>query len=137
MILFLGRYLIGVLKCHQTKKKKIQSSGNHLLRRSNCHCCAVPITTGKKIDSLLRLEKKVLVVCLAGARLLLRPEKKFQSSVWQVRNQYYFYHGSDLREIIQFLHEIESFEFECNKFALVLVQIDFIHIEHSNCISST
>ncbi len=30
------------------RKKKIQSSGHHSLRRSNCHCCAVPITTGKK-----------------------------------------------------------------------------------------
>ena len=40
--------------------------------------------TGKKIlvvclagaQSLLRPEKKILVVCLAGARSLLRPEKK-------------------------------------------------------------
>ncbi len=50
---------------------------------------------------------------------------------------YYFYHGSDLREIIQFLHEIECIEFECNTFVLVLVQIDLIHFEHSICISST
>ncbi len=37
------------------------------------------ITTGKKgagAHSLLRPEKKVLVVCLAGAQLLLRPKKK-------------------------------------------------------------
>jgi hypothetical protein len=50
---------------------------------------------------------------------------------------YYFYHGSDLREIIQFLCEIECIEFECNKFVLVLVQIDLIHFEHSICTSST
>ncbi len=45
---------------------------------------------------------------------------------------YYFYHGSDLCKIIRFLLEIE-----CNKFVLVLVQIDLIHFEHSICISST
>ncbi len=50
---------------------------------------------------------------------------------------YYFYHGSDLREIIQFLRKIECIEFECNEFVLVLVQIDLIHFEHSICISST
>ncbi len=50
---------------------------------------------------------------------------------------YYFYHGSDLREIIQFLREIECIKFECNKFVLVLVQIDLIHFEHLICISST
>ncbi len=50
---------------------------------------------------------------------------------------YYFYHGSDLRKIIQFLRKIECIEFECNKFVFVLVQIDLIHFEHSICISST
>ncbi len=50
---------------------------------------------------------------------------------------YYFYHGSDLRKIIRFLREIECIEFECNEFALVLVQIDLIHFEHSICINST
>jgi hypothetical protein len=50
---------------------------------------------------------------------------------------YYFYHGSDLREIIRFLPEIECIEFECIEFVLVLVQIDLIHLEHSICISST
>jgi hypothetical protein len=50
---------------------------------------------------------------------------------------YYFYHGSDLREIIQFLREIECIKFECNEFVLVLVQIDLICLEHSICISST
>ncbi len=40
---------------------------------------------------------------------------------------YYFYHRSDLREIIRFLREIECIKFECNKFVLVLVQIDLIH----------
>jgi hypothetical protein len=34
---------------------------------------------------------------------------------------YYFYHGSDLREIIRFLCKIECIECECNKFVLVLV----------------
>ncbi len=33
---------------YDRKNIKIQSSGHHSLRRSNCHCCAVPITTGKK-----------------------------------------------------------------------------------------
>ncbi len=43
--------------------------------------CAIIITTGKKKDT---------VVCLAGARSLLRPEKKkIQSSVWRVRDRYY------------------------------------------------
>ncbi len=42
-----------------------------------------------------------------------------------------------LREIIQFLREIECIECECNEFVLVLVQIDLIHFEHSICISST
>ena len=34
-------------------------------------------------------KKKVLVVCLAGARSLLQPEKKIQSSVWRVRYRNY------------------------------------------------
>ncbi len=50
---------------------------------------------------------------------------------------YYFYHGSDLCEIIQFLRKIECIEFECNKFVLVLIQIDLIHFERSICISLT
>ncbi len=62
----------------------IQSSGHHLLRCSNCHCCAVPITTGKKRYSCLsivtlfqiRLKKNKN---LAGARSLLRPKKKRSS----------------------------------------------------------
>ena len=37
--------------------------------------CAIVITTGKNKDP----EKKVLVVCLAGARSLLRPEKNSSS----------------------------------------------------------
>jgi hypothetical protein len=49
----------------------------------------------------------------------------------------YFYHGSDLCKIIKFLREIECIEFECNKFVLVLVQIDLIYLEHSICISLT
>ncbi len=50
---------------------------------------------------------------------------------------YYFDHGFDLREIIRFLREVECIEFECNKFVLVLVQIDRIHLEYLFCISST
>jgi hypothetical protein len=50
---------------------------------------------------------------------------------------YNLYHVYNLREIVQFLRKIECIEFECNEFVLVLVQIDLIHIEHSNCISST
>ena len=46
-------------------------------------------------------------------------------------------HASDLREILRFLREIESIEFECNAYALVLVQIDLINFEHTKCISST
>ncbi len=48
---------------------------------------------------------------------------------------YYFYHRSNLREIIQFLRKIECIEFECNRFVLVLVQIYLIHFEHSICIN--
>ncbi len=37
---------------------------------------------------------------------------------------YCFYHKSDLRKIIRFLCKIECIKFECNKFVLVLVQVD-------------
>ncbi len=50
---------------------------------------------------------------------------------------YNLYHVSDLREIVQFLREIECIEFECNEFVLVLVQIDLIQFEHSYFVSST
>jgi hypothetical protein len=81
MILFLDRYLIGVLKCHQTGKKDtviwpsfVAPFQLPLLRRSNYD--------RKKIDLLLRPEKKVpivittrkkrvLVICLAGAVLVV------------------------------------------------------------------
>ncbi len=53
---------------------------------------------------------KVLVVCLAGARSLIRPEKKVL---------------------------VIYIEFECNEFVLVLFKIDLIHFEHSIGISST
>ncbi len=40
--------------------------------------------------SLLQPEKKVQVICLAGVRSLLQAEKKkFKSSVWWVHNRYY------------------------------------------------
>ncbi len=70
-------------------------------------------------------EKKVLVVCLAVARSLLRPEKKSSS-----RLSGGCAIGSDLRKSIRFLHKIECIEFECNEFVLVLVKIDLIHFEH-------
>ncbi len=41
-----------------------------------------------------------------------------------------------LRKIIQFLRKIECIEFVCNKFVLILVQIDLIQIDNSNCIRS-
>jgi hypothetical protein len=81
------------------EKKKIQLSGHHSLRRSNCHCCTVPITTGKKRYSRLsvvtpfqlRPEKKDTFVRLSFAApfqlpllvapFQLQPEKKIQSSV--------------------------------------------------------
>ncbi len=44
---------------------------------------------------------------------------------------------SNFCEIVRFQRKIEFIEFECNKFVLVLVQIDLIHYEHSNCISLT
>ncbi len=62
----------------------------------------------------------------------------FFGARFRYKSMYYnLYHVSDLRKIIQFLRKIKCIEFECNKFVLVLVQIDLIHFEHSNCISST
>jgi hypothetical protein len=127
--------------------------------------CAIAITTGKKKvlvvclavgRSILRPEKKVQVICLAGARLLLQAENKssrclsggcaiaittgkkmFKLSVCRVhRDYYYFYHRSDLREIIRFLGKIECIKFECNEFVLVLFKIDLINFEHPIIISS-
>ena len=42
---------------------------------------------------------------------------------------YNLYHASDLRKIVRFLRKIESIEFECNAFVLVLVQTDLIHFD--------
>ncbi len=53
----------------------------------------------------------------------------------RVRDYYYFYHRSDLRDIIQILREIECIEFECNEVVLVLYKIDLIHFEHPIIIS--
>ena len=88
MILFLGRYLIGVLECHQlinlesfitTWKKKV-------LVVSLAGCAVGSVIGSGDYDR----KKKVPVVCLAGRRLLLWPEKKkFLSSVWRVRDRYY------------------------------------------------
>ncbi len=41
-----------------------------------------------------------------------------------------------LCKIVQFLCKIECIKFVCNKFLLVLVQIDLIQFENSNCIRS-
>ncbi len=68
MILFLDRYLIGVLKCHQTGNKKdtvvwpsfIVPFQLPLLRHSNYD--------PKKIDSLLRPEKKIPIVITTGKK---------------------------------------------------------------------
>jgi hypothetical protein len=67
--------------------------------------------------NVITIRKKVLVVCLAGARSLLRPEKKSSSR--------------------DFYAKFECMEFEFSKFVLVLAKIDLIHLEHSICISST
>jgi hypothetical protein len=45
---------------------------------------------------------------------------------------YNLYHAFDLRKIVNFLRKIESIEFECNVFVLVLVQIDLIHLNIQN-----
>ncbi len=83
-------------------------------------------------------KKKVLVVCLAGARSKKNdPGQDMKPGPQGKLMYYYFYYGSDLREIIRFLREIECIEFESNEFILVLVQIDLIHFEHSICISLT
>ncbi len=75
MILFLGRYLIGVLKCHQTRKKRYSRLA--IIR------CAIPIAIvtpfqlrPEKNRFVITTGKKVLVVCLASAQSFLRPEKK-------------------------------------------------------------
>jgi hypothetical protein len=39
-----------------------------------------------------------------------------------------------LHKIVRFLHEIECIKFVCNECILVLVQINLIQIENSNCI---
>ncbi len=62
----------------------------------------------------------------------------FLSARFRYKLMYYnLHHVSNLRKIVLFLCEIECIKFECNEFVLVLVQIDLIHIELSNCISST
>ncbi len=64
--------------------------------------------------------------------------KTFFGACFRYKLMYYnLYHVSDLCKIVIFLREIECIQFECNIFVLVLVQIDLIHIEHSNCMSST
>jgi hypothetical protein len=79
------------------RKKKIQLSGNHSLRRSNCNYCAAPITTQKKSYSplsvvmpfQLRQEKKIQLSghqslccsnCHGCAVPIMTRNKKIQSS---------------------------------------------------------
>ncbi len=53
--------------------------------------------------------------------------KNFFGARFRYKLMYYnLYHMSDLRKIVRFLCKIECIEFECNKFVLVLVQIDLI-----------
>jgi hypothetical protein len=68
----------------------------------------------------------------------LRDLRYFFGTHFRYKLMYYnLYHVSDLRKIVWFLRKIECIEFECNKFVLVLVQIDLLHFQHSNCIGST
>ncbi len=68
----------GVLECHLS----------HISKNENYELCILAgffVTTGKKSSSclsggcmiIITTGKKVLVLCLAGAQSLLRPEKKF------------------------------------------------------------
>ncbi len=70
-------------------------------------------------------------------RFLLDLQSLFGAHFRYILMYYYFYHRSELREIIRFLCKIECIKFECNTFVLVLVQINLIHFEHLICISST
>ena len=49
---------------------------------------------------------------------------------------YNLYHLSDFTQNRPIFTQIECIKFVCNKFVLVLVQIDVIQFEHSNCIRS-
>ncbi len=61
------------------KNKKIQLSGHHSLRHSNCHCCAVPIMTGKKKYSHLSVVTPFQI----------RPEKKtWKKYLWEEELHY-------------------------------------------------
>jgi hypothetical protein len=104
MILFLGRYLIGVLECHQTGKKRYSClaiircavpvaivAQKIFMRRKtflypNCTVSIMTgkkrsITTGKKRYSRLSVVSRLAIIrCavpIASAQLLLQPEKKF------------------------------------------------------------
>ncbi len=96
MIIFLGRYLIGVLECHQTGKKRVWRVCDHYYDQKKkgfsrpSGGCAIIIMTGKKksccLSGIIKTgkksssrqsggcaiaittgKKKVQVVCLAGA----------------------------------------------------------------------
>ncbi len=127
-----------VVLCYFFSEKKIQSSvwqeRDHYYDRKK----KVLVDCLAGAQSLLQQEKNVLVVCLAGARSKNNdPCQDMKPGPQGKLIYYYFYHRSDLRKIIRFLREIECIEFECNKFVLVLVQIDLIHFGHSICTSLT
>ena len=67
MILFLGRYLIGVLECHQliNLESFITTGKKSSSRLSGGLCCYVSFWFWR-----LRPEKKVLVICLAGCAVV-------------------------------------------------------------------
>ncbi len=75
-----------------------------------------------------------LVVCLAGARSLLQPEKKNSS---RLSGGCMIVVMTGKKVLVVCLTGARCIKFECNKFVLVLVQIDLIHFEHSICISSS
>ncbi len=79
-------------------------------------------------------KKKVLVVCLAGARSLLRPEKK---SFSRLSGGCMIVITTGKIVLVVCLAGARCIKFEYNDFVLVLVQIDLIHFEYSICISST
>ncbi len=73
MILFLGRYLIGVLECHQLMNLKIQISIVYLLQpeKKGLVVCLVGCADVSVFDSGDDdRKKKVLVVCLAGCAVV-------------------------------------------------------------------
>ncbi len=71
-----------------TRKKKFQSSVWRVRDRYYDRKKSSSPLSGRWAI-VITTRKKVLVVCLVSAQSLLRPEKKFQSSDWRVRDCYY------------------------------------------------